>query len=146
MIKCKRPTKWRTCQTRSPSERMVLCSGRVFLRPLSKIHGLAEKPNRGGKHGKESNGSPGETIASNHHRCKTERPAYQGLVCRTRRACAQLLQVAAENERYPADRKKAEIQFQELEIPQNICGTKTSDRILLHIQNILVELPVSTPE
>ena len=28
--------------------------------------------------------------------------------------------------------EKAEIQFQELEVPQNICGTATSDRILLH--------------
>ena len=37
--------------------------------------------------------------------------------------------------------EKAEIQFQELEVPQNICGTATSDRILLHIQDILVELP-----
>ena len=37
--------------------------------------------------------------------------------------------------------EKAEIQFQELEVPQNICGPATSDRILLHIQDILVELP-----
>ena len=37
--------------------------------------------------------------------------------------------------------EKAEIQFQELEVPQNICGTETSDRIILHIQDILVELP-----
>ena len=37
--------------------------------------------------------------------------------------------------------EKAEIQFQELEVPQNICGTATSDRILLHIQDILVGLP-----
>ena len=38
-------------------------------------------------------------------------------------------------------KEKAEIQFQELEVPQNICGPATSDRILLHIQDILVELP-----
>ena len=38
-------------------------------------------------------------------------------------------------------KEKSEIQFQELEVPQNICGTETSDRILLHIQDILVELP-----
>ena len=37
--------------------------------------------------------------------------------------------------------EKAEIQFQELEVPQNIYGTEASDRILLHIQDILVELP-----
>lgn len=37
--------------------------------------------------------------------------------------------------------EKAEIHFQELKIPHTICGTGTSDRILLHIQNILVELP-----
>src|SRR5699024_10144584 len=37
--------------------------------------------------------------------------------------------------------EKAEIQFQELEVPQNICGTATSDRILLHIQRILEDLP-----
>ena len=37
--------------------------------------------------------------------------------------------------------EKAEIQFQELEVPQNICGPATSDRIHLHIQDILVELP-----
>ena len=37
--------------------------------------------------------------------------------------------------------QNSEIQFQELEVPQNICGTATSDRILLHIQDILVELP-----
>ena len=36
--------------------------------------------------------------------------------------------------------QNSEIQFQELEV-QNICGTATSDRILLHIQDILVELP-----
>ena len=39
------------------------------------------------------------------------------------------------------DEDKAEIQFQELEVPRNSCGTGTSDRILLHIQDILVELP-----
>ena len=38
-------------------------------------------------------------------------------------------------------KEKAEIQFQELEVPQNICGPATSDRIHLHIQDILVELP-----
>ena len=37
--------------------------------------------------------------------------------------------------------QNSEIQFQELEVPQNICGPATSDRILLHIQDILVELP-----
>lgn len=37
--------------------------------------------------------------------------------------------------------EKAEIQFQELEVPRKICGTATSDRILLHIQDILVEFP-----
>ena len=37
--------------------------------------------------------------------------------------------------------EKAEIQFQELEVPQNICGTETSGRILLHIQDITVALP-----
>ena len=42
--------------------------------------------------------------------------------------------------------EKAEIQFQELEVPQNICGTATSDRILLHIQDILVELAVGASE
>ena len=43
--------------------------------------------------------------------------------------------------------EKAEIQFQELEVPQNICGTETSGRILLHIQDILVELPAgASPE
>ena len=43
--------------------------------------------------------------------------------------------------------EKAEIQFQELEVPQNICGTATSDRIHLHIQDILVELPAgASPE
>ena len=43
--------------------------------------------------------------------------------------------------------QNSEIQFQELEVPQNICGTATSDRILLHIQDILVELPAgASPE
>src|SRR5699024_5256609 len=102
----KRPTKQCTCQARSPSEKIVPCSGRVFLRPLSKIHALAEKNYRGGKHGKESNGSSGRTMDSNHRRCKTERPAHQSLVCRTRRSFVQLLQVAAENERQPAGRRK----------------------------------------
>ena len=37
--------------------------------------------------------------------------------------------------------EKAEIQFQELEMPCNRYGTPDSDRILLHIQDILVELP-----
>lgn len=37
--------------------------------------------------------------------------------------------------------QNSEIQFQELEVPQNICGPATSDRIHLHIQDILVELP-----
>ena len=36
-----------------------------------------------------------QTIAA----AKAERPAHQSLVCRTRRSCIQLLQVAAENER-----------------------------------------------
>ena len=52
---------------------------------------------------KESNGSPGRTMDSNHRRCKTERPAHQSLVCRTWSCCVQLLQVAAKNERCPAD-------------------------------------------
>ena len=39
-----------------------------------------------------------QTIAAA-NRCKAERPAHQSLVCRTRRSCIQLLQVAAENER-----------------------------------------------
>ena len=43
--------------------------------------------------------------------------------------------------------EKAEIQFQELEVLQNICSTATSGRILLHIQDILVELPAgASPE
>ena len=37
--------------------------------------------------------------------------------------------------------EKAEIQFQELEMPCNRYGTPDSDRIILHIQDILVELP-----
>ena len=37
--------------------------------------------------------------------------------------------------------EKAEIQFQELEVPQSICRTEVLDRIILHIQDILVELP-----
>ena len=39
----KRPTKQCTCQAQSPSEKIVPWSGCVFLRPLSKIHGLSEK-------------------------------------------------------------------------------------------------------
>ena len=39
----KRLTKQRTCQTRSPSERIIPCNGRVILRAVSKIHGLSEK-------------------------------------------------------------------------------------------------------
>jgi hypothetical protein len=43
--------------------------------------------------------------------------------------------------------QNSEIQFQELEVPQNICGPATSDRIHLHIQDILVELPAgASPE
>ena len=43
--------------------------------------------------------------------------------------------------------EKAEIQFQELEMPRNRYGTPDSDRILLHIQDILVELPAgASPE
>ena len=59
----KRPTKGRTCQTQSASEKIALCGGRVFLRRLSKIHGLAENPHRGDNHGKESNGIPGRAVA-----------------------------------------------------------------------------------
>ena len=39
----KRLTKQRTCQTRSPSERIIPCNGRVILRAVSKIHGHSEK-------------------------------------------------------------------------------------------------------
>ena len=39
----KRLTKQRTCQTRSPSERIIPCNGRVILRAVLKIHGLSEK-------------------------------------------------------------------------------------------------------
>ena len=39
----KRLTKQRTCQTRSPSERIIPCNGRVILRAVLKIHALAEK-------------------------------------------------------------------------------------------------------
>ena len=42
-LKGKRLTKQRTCQTRSPSERIIPCSGRVFLRAVLKTHGLSEK-------------------------------------------------------------------------------------------------------
>ena len=43
--------------------------------------------------------------------------------------------------------EKAEIQFQELEMPCNRYGTPDSDRIILHIQDILVELPAgASPE
>ena len=41
--KRKRLTKQRTCQTRSPSEKIVPWSGCVFLRAVLKIHGLSEK-------------------------------------------------------------------------------------------------------
>ena len=41
--KRKRLTKQRTCQTRSPSERIIPCNGRVILRAVSKIHGHSEK-------------------------------------------------------------------------------------------------------
>ena len=99
----KRLTKQRTCQARSPSEKIVPCGGRVFLRAVSKIHGLAEKPHRGGKHGKERNGSSGRTRALNYCSCKAERTAHQSLVCRTWSCCVQLLQVAAKNKRCPAD-------------------------------------------
>ena len=37
--------------------------------------------------------------------------------------------------------QNSEIQFQELEMPCNRYGTPDSDRILLHIQDLLVELP-----
>ena len=39
----KRLTKRRTCQTQSPSEKIVPWSGCVFLRAVLKIHALAEK-------------------------------------------------------------------------------------------------------
>ena len=39
----KRLTKRRTCQTQSPSEKIVPWSGCVFLRAVSKIHGHSEK-------------------------------------------------------------------------------------------------------
>ena len=39
----KRLTKRRTCQTQSPSEKIVPWSGCVFLRAVLKIHGLSEK-------------------------------------------------------------------------------------------------------
>ena len=42
-IEGKRLTKQRTCQTRSPSERIIPCNGRVILRAVSKIHGHSEK-------------------------------------------------------------------------------------------------------
>lgn len=42
-MKSKRLTKQRTCQTRSPSERIIPCNGRVILRAVSKIHGHSEK-------------------------------------------------------------------------------------------------------
>ena len=38
-------------------------------------------------------------------------------------------------------RQDSEVHFQELEMPRNSCGAETSDRIILHIQDIAVELP-----
>ena len=109
------------------------------MRPLSKIHGLVEKIYRGGKHEKESNAVREEqwiqTIAAAKQSgqpikvwCAEHGVPVSSFYKWQRKMRDSLL-----------TEEKAEIQFQELEVPQNICGTE--DRILLHIQDILVELP-----
>ena len=78
----------------------------------------------------------GKSMASNHRPAKQSGQPSKVLVCEQaflysfytwqRKMRDSLL--TAQN---------SEIQFQELEVPQNICGPATSDRIHLHIQDIL---------
>ena len=136
--------KWRTCQTQSPSAKIVPCSGRVFLRAVSKIHTLAENPTEEANMEKSAMAVREEQWIQTIAAAKQSGQPIKVWCAEHGIAVSSFYKWQRKTRDTLLTRQDSEVHFQKLEMPRNSCGAKTSDRIILHIQDISVELPAGT--